>query len=185
MGLCSTLVLACNSALDQTREMEVPDLLQAVVDKDLKDVPQCKQDGVTKCTAVSTDMGLIRSLKSGDKIGLLQGLDISMELRRDPEVTSSGGLSLPLLLGDGGEANVVAAPQAPFMGPSSLSQETPSTPLNLVDRTAMCCWRGAATILTSSLTRDGSTAPSWHAGAILQRFVKKLQHKNHHIYFNR
>jgi len=114
--LCSTLVLACNSALDQTREMEVPDLLQAVVDKDLKDVPQCKQDGVTKCTAVSTDMGLIRSLKSGDKIGLLQGLDISMELRRDPEVTSSGGLSLPLLLGDGGEANVVVGTSGSIYG---------------------------------------------------------------------
>merc|ERR1712059_171844 len=110
----ATLVTACWSARQDI--MQVPSLLQEVHGTNQDNVIQCKQDGVLKCTPVRTDMEMIRSLRAGSKINLLEGLDISMELRRDPSVTSSGGTSLPLTIDDGGEANVVVSSQGGMYG---------------------------------------------------------------------
>ena len=77
---------------------------------------QCKQDGVTRCREVETDLGLLRSLHAGALVDLVEGEGMKMELRRDPEVTSSGGLSFAFQLEDGGEGNVVVAASGSMFG---------------------------------------------------------------------
>ena len=78
--------------------------------------PQCKQDGVTRCREVDTDLSLLRSLHAGALVDLVEGEGVRMELRRDPQVTSSGGLSLAFHLQDGGEGNVVVAASGSMFG---------------------------------------------------------------------
>jgi len=80
--------------------------LEEETDRDLSSVRQCEQDGVERCRAVRGDLEFVRGLRAGTKVTLLPGL-IPMELRRDPDQTSSGGLSLAFTTDDGGEANIV------------------------------------------------------------------------------
>merc|ERR1711963_1346386 len=53
---------------------------------------------------------------AGAKLDLLQAGDVHMTLRRDPEVTTSGGVSLALALADGGEGNIVVGTSGSMYG---------------------------------------------------------------------
>jgi len=77
---------------------------------------QCFQEGVTACRRVRIDFERLKALKAGDRLALLPGHGVTLELRRDPKVTSSGGLSLPFLIGDGGEANAVVTKSGAMYG---------------------------------------------------------------------
>jgi len=71
---------------------------------------------VTACRRVRIDFERLKALKAGDRLALLPGHGVTLELRRDPKLTSSGGLSLPFLIGDGGEANVVVTKSGSMYG---------------------------------------------------------------------
>ena len=58
----------------------------------------------------------LRSLKAGYTMGLGAGEPVLMTLRRDPEVTTSGGVSLSFLLNDGGEGNIVVGTNGSMYG---------------------------------------------------------------------
>ena len=88
--------------------------LLTVVDES-SEKAQCKQPGVTRCRGVITQSSL-RSLKAGYTMGLGAGEPVLMTLRRDPEVTTSGGVSLSLLLKDGGEGNIVVGTNGSMYG---------------------------------------------------------------------
>jgi len=59
---------------------------------------------------------MLRSLKAGATMGLVAGEGVLMTLRRDPEVTISGGVSLSFLLDDGGEGNIVVGTNGSMYG---------------------------------------------------------------------
>merc|ERR1712038_1678756 len=77
-----------------------------LVVEEASDASQCQQAGVTRCRGVIIS-DVVKTLKAGAKLDLLQAGDVHMPLRRDPEVTTSGGVSLALALDDGGEGNIV------------------------------------------------------------------------------
>merc|ERR550517_1823700 len=77
-----------------------------IVVEESSDKVQCNQAGVTRCRGVITS-GILRSLQAGATMELVADEGVLMTLRRDPEVTTSGGVSLPFLLSDGGEGNIV------------------------------------------------------------------------------
>merc|ERR1712013_97042 len=68
---------------------------------------QCNQAGVTRCRGVQANLALIKTLRAGSTLDLVQGEGLAMELRSLPKITRSGGFSLAFLLADGGEANIV------------------------------------------------------------------------------
>merc|ERR1712130_522528 len=88
--------------------------LLIVVDE-ISDKVQCKQAGVTRCRGVIT-WEMLRSLKAGATMDLVAGEGVLMTLRRDPEVTISGGVSLSFLLDDGGEGNIVVGTNGSMYG---------------------------------------------------------------------
>merc|ERR1712029_1062300 len=73
-----------------------------LVVEEASDAAQCQQAGVTRCRGVIIS-DVVKTLKAGAKLDLLQAGGVHMTLRRDPEVTTSGGVSLALALADGGE----------------------------------------------------------------------------------
>merc|ERR1712200_7242 len=86
-----------------------------LVVEEASDASQCQQAGVTRCRGVIIS-DVVKTLKSGAKLDLLQAGDVHMTLRRDPEVTTSGGVSLALALIDGGEGNIVVGTSGSMFG---------------------------------------------------------------------
>jgi len=107
---------ATQSALVQDKMEERRSLLVAVLGREVQGEVQCRQDGVTKCTAVTSNSQELRALRTGDRLLLLEGLPVDMEVRRDPTETSSGGFTLHLLLADGGEGTVTIGPTGAMYG---------------------------------------------------------------------
>jgi hypothetical protein len=88
--------------------------LLIVVDEN-SDKGQCKQAGVTRCRGVVT-WDMLSSLIAGATLDLVANEGVLMTLRRDPEVTISGGVSLSFLLNDGGEGNIVVGTNGSMYG---------------------------------------------------------------------
>merc|ERR550534_833509 len=86
-----------------------------LVVEEASDASQCQQAGVTRCQGVIIS-DVVKTLKSGANLDLLQAGDVHMTLRRDPEVTTSGGVSLALALTDGGEGNIVVGTSGSMYG---------------------------------------------------------------------
>merc|ERR1712158_39442 len=86
-----------------------------IVVDETSDKAQCNQAGVTRCRGVIT-WEMLRSLKAGATMELVADEGVLMTLRRDPEVTASGGVSLPFLLSDGGEGNIVVGTNGAMFG---------------------------------------------------------------------
>merc|ERR1712088_220398 len=112
--------------------------LLIVVDE-TSDKAQCNQAGVTRCRGVIT-WEMLRSLKAGATMDLVAGEGVFMTLRRDPEVTISGGVSLSFLLNDGGEGNIVVGTNGSMYG--SIKPLTGS-----VHYTLESCGRGCAVLI--------------------------------------
>jgi len=91
-------------------------LLKTDPTREVKDIKQCKQDGVKNCRAVEIDFEYLEKKAPGDSFKFIEGSDLSMKLRRPPTKSSSGGLSFSFILSDGGEATVSVGPgTAPSM----------------------------------------------------------------------
>jgi len=86
-----------------------------IVVEESSDKVQCNQAGVTRCRGVITS-GILRSLQAGATMELVADEGVLMTLRRDPEVTTSGGVSLAFLLSDGGEGNIVVGTNGAMFG---------------------------------------------------------------------
>ena len=86
-----------------------------LVVEEASDASQCQQAGVTRCRGVIIS-DVVKTLKAGAMLDLLQAGDVHMTLRRDPEVTTSGGVSLALALADGGEGNIVVGTSGSMYG---------------------------------------------------------------------
>jgi len=88
-----------------------PTLFTTDPTREVKDIKQCKQDGVSNCRAVKIDLEYLeRNVQPGDSINLIEGSDLSLKLRRPPTRSSSGNLSFSFSLSDGGEATVTVRP---------------------------------------------------------------------------
>jgi len=76
--------------------------------KDKSSIPQCNQDGVENCRAVTINNGLLTSkVPSEQFIKLIQGTDIELQLKGNPTAGSSPGRqSYRFSLTDGGEASM-------------------------------------------------------------------------------
>jgi len=77
---------------------------------------QCSQAGVTRCRGVQANLALIKTLRAGSTLDLVQGEGLAIELRSLPKITRSGGFSLAFLLADGGEANIVIGTSGSMFG---------------------------------------------------------------------
>merc|ERR1712013_695363 len=77
---------------------------------------QCNQAGVTRCRGVQANLALIKTLRAGSTLDLVQGEGLAMELRSLPKITRSGGFSPAFLLADGGEANIVIGTSGSMFG---------------------------------------------------------------------
>merc|ERR1712192_367524 len=77
---------------------------------------QCNQAGVERCRRVQANLALIKTLRPGATLDLVEGEGIAMELRSLPKITQSGGFSLSFLLSDGGEANIVIGNSGSIFG---------------------------------------------------------------------
>merc|ERR1712079_440971 len=86
-----------------------------LVVEEASDASQCQQAGVTRCRGVIIS-DVVKTLRTGAMLDLLQAGDVHMTLRRDPEVTTSGGVSLALALTDGGEGNIVVGTSGSMCG---------------------------------------------------------------------
>merc|ERR1711879_304589 len=62
-----------------------------LVVEEASDASQCQQAGVTRCRGVIIS-DVVKTLKAGAKLDLLQAGDVHMTLRRDPEVGTSGSM---------------------------------------------------------------------------------------------
>merc|ERR1711953_1422856 len=91
-------------------------LAEEVLARDSGGSSQCIQEGVTSCRRVRVDFDRLKTLKKGDRLALLPGHGVTLELQRDPEETASGGISLSFSIGDGGEANVVVSKSGAMYG---------------------------------------------------------------------
>merc|ERR1711963_50836 len=91
-------------------------LAEEVLARDNEGPTQCIQEGVTSCRRVRVDFDRLKTLKRGDRLALLPGHGVTLELQRDPEETASGGISLSFSIGDGGEANVVVSKSGAMYG---------------------------------------------------------------------
>merc|ERR1711963_899192 len=70
----------------------------------------------TRCRGVQADLALIKTLRAGSTLDLVEGEGLAMELRSLPKITRSGGFSLAFLLADGGEANIVIGTSGSMFG---------------------------------------------------------------------
>merc|ERR1712038_757927 len=77
---------------------------------------QCDQAGVQRCRGVEANLPLIKTLRPGATLDLVEGEGIAMELRSLPKITQSRGFSLPFLLSDGGEGNIVIGNSGSIFG---------------------------------------------------------------------
>merc|ERR1712192_137609 len=77
---------------------------------------QCNQAGVERCRGVEANLALIKTLRPGATLDLVEGEGIAMELRSLPKITQSGGFSLSFLLSDGGEGNIVIGNSGSIFG---------------------------------------------------------------------
>merc|ERR1711928_215129 len=77
---------------------------------------QCSQAGVTRCRGVEANLALIKTLRAGSTLDLVEGESLAIELRSLPKITRSGGFSLAFLLADGGEANIVIGTSGSMFG---------------------------------------------------------------------
>merc|ERR1712222_226671 len=77
---------------------------------------QCDQAGVKSCRGVEANLALIKTLRPGATLDLVEGEGIAMELRSLPKITQSGGFSLSFLLSDGGEGNIVIGNSGSIFG---------------------------------------------------------------------
>merc|ERR1712013_54590 len=81
----------------------------------------CTESG-NSCTKMLCNFALpfamsgLRTGADSQCLDLLQAGDVHMTLRRDPEVTTSGGVSLALALTDGGEGNIVVGTSGSMYG---------------------------------------------------------------------
>merc|ERR1711915_402433 len=99
--------VSCASQHKEEDSAEAISLFEEDLEKNVADIIQCKQEGVLNCRAVSINLDYLKAkLKSGDSIEFLESSEISMKLRRDPTVSSSGSESFSFSLADGGEAIV-------------------------------------------------------------------------------
>merc|ERR1712013_208018 len=86
-------------------------LLQSDSSRDVSKTAQCRQSGVQNCRAVTVNMEYLeQSLNPGDSINLIQGLDLSLKLRRAPTGSHTSTLSCSFSLSDGGEATLTMRP---------------------------------------------------------------------------
>ena len=102
-------------------------MLQSDSSRDVSKTAQCRQSGVQNCRAVTVNMeSLQQSLNPGDSINLIQGLDLSLkvhldkdvsitynpylQLRRAPTGSPTSTLSYSFSLSDGGEATLTMRP---------------------------------------------------------------------------
>ena len=90
--------------------------LLALVAQEAGGVAQCSQGGVTRCSKVRLQQGVLKSLKEGDSLQLLEGEGVLLELRREPTVTASGGVSLSFKLEEGGEGSVTVGSSGAMYG---------------------------------------------------------------------
>merc|ERR1712156_1397132 len=109
MGKIILLVLPLVSPLTAAPQNQGHLLAEEVLARDSEGTSQCIQEGVTSCRRVRVDFDRLKTLKRGDRLALLPGHGVTLELQRDPEETASGGISLSFSIGDGGEANVVVS----------------------------------------------------------------------------
>ena len=77
---------------------------------------QCNQAGVERCRGVEANLDLIKTLRPGATLDLVEGEGITMELRSLPKITQSGAFSLSFLLSDGGEGNIVIGSSGSMFG---------------------------------------------------------------------
>ena len=77
---------------------------------------QCDQAGVQRCRGVEANLALIKTLRPGATLDLVEGEGIAMELRSLPKLTQSQGFSLSFLLSDGGEGNIVIGSSGSMFG---------------------------------------------------------------------
>jgi len=78
---------------------------------------QCDQAGVQRCRGVEANLGLIKTLRPGATLDLVEGEEgVAMELQSLPKITQSRGFSLPFLLSDGGEGNIVIGSSGSIFG---------------------------------------------------------------------
>jgi len=56
----------------------------------IKNISHCKQDGVSKCSKVEANYDLIRKLKHGDEISLIEGMELCMKMQIIPETGKNG-----------------------------------------------------------------------------------------------
>jgi len=85
-------------------------LLESDSTRDVSKTAQCRQAGVQNCRAVRINQELLQSLNPGDSINLIEGVDISMKLRRTPSGSPSSTLSYSFSLPSGGEGTVTMRP---------------------------------------------------------------------------
>jgi len=85
-------------------------LLEPNSARDVSKTAQCRQAGGQNCRAVRLNQELLQSLNPGDSINLIQGVDISMKLRRAPTGSPSSTLSYGFSLAGGGEGTVTVRP---------------------------------------------------------------------------
>merc|ERR1712181_160670 len=102
---------------------------------------QCNQAGVERCRGVEANLALIKTLRPGATLDLVEGEGIAMELRSLPKITQSGGFSLSFLLSDGGEGNIVIGNSGSIFGSIKF--------WSLAATTVRFSWRDPAISLTS------------------------------------
>lgn len=108
---CATRPAPVQSEMGERRS-----LLVEVLGREVQGEVSCQQEGVTRCTAVTSNPQELRALRAGARLQLLEGLPVEMEVRRDPTETPNGGFTLHLLLTDGGEGTVTVGPTGSMYG---------------------------------------------------------------------
>merc|ERR1712179_638282 len=106
--LSCTKVLCGDIALDNTPGVF---LLQSDSSRDVSKTPQCRQNGVQNCRAVTVNIEYLQqSLNPGDSINLIEGLDLSLQLHRAASGSQSSTMSYSFSLSEGGEGTVTMRP---------------------------------------------------------------------------
>jgi len=107
---CTSGIAACTEVFCVNITPGPEYLLESDSTRDVSKTAQCRQAGVENCRAVRINQELLQSLNPGDSINLIQGVDISMKLRRTPTGSPSSTLSYSFSLPGGGEGTVTMRP---------------------------------------------------------------------------
>jgi len=86
-------------------DTELVYLLEADNSKDVQKISQCKQEAVNNCESVKVDLDLVRSVKTGDVVHLMENSNISMR------VSSVSSSSVQFQVVGGGEATLTTGGQ--------------------------------------------------------------------------